>query len=420
MSPGVRRDLLLGGSVVAVGIGLFAFAIFGADEGFRAPRWVVAAVAITFIGCGAIPLRSAIEEGGIVPDNLYAHLAVAAFFAIVALAFAWMIAAVGPEGVSLDTPLTLPRDVERWVKRIAFYGITGAGALGSLWIALASFGKAVPALGRTVVVAVAAPVAGLAAWVAIETRGQAIPPLAPLMYLSFDQRFPGDGYLARAFGDEIFARPGKVGTGLFIGGTGDWLDVEAPRGYDTRHGLTLEFWMKRESWVNPFLKGSKQQTVASVDLESEYRGRPEVRQMSFSMELAATTRREGEKVMRADYYVFRPSARVGDVRIAPPASVQIPANRWTHVAVVYDRLLVDRMRLYVDGELVARALPLGSAPGFADIRNVRLGTQFERNGAYRGMVDEVKVYARALSDAEIGASASGKPPAPMSPSVAKR
>ena len=78
------------------------------------------------------------------------------------------------------------------------------------------------------------------------------------------------------------------------------------------------------------------------------------------------------------------------------------------------------MRLYVDGELVARALPLGSAPGFADVRNVRLGTQFERNGAYRGMVDEVKVYARALSDAEIEASASGRPQAPMSPSVAKR
>jgi hypothetical protein len=420
MSPGVRRDLLIGGAVVVVGVGLFAFAIFGDDEGFRAPRWVVAAVAISFMGCGAIPLRSAIAEGGIVPDNVYAHLGVAAFFGILALAFAWMMAAVGPEGVSLDTPLPLPHDVERWVKRIAFYAITGAGAFGSLAIALASFGKAVPALGRTVLVAVAAPVAGLAAWVAIETRGQAIPPRAPLMYLSFDQRFPGDGYLARAFGDEVFARPGKVGTGLFIGGTGDWLDVEAPRGFDTRHGLTIEFWMKRESWVNPYVKGSKQQTVASVDLEGEYRGRPEVRQVSFSLELSASRRREGEKNMRADYYTFRPTARVGDVRLVPPASVQIPANRWTHVAIVYDRVLVDRMRLYIDGELVARALPLGSAPpGFADIRNVRLGTQFERNGAYRGMIDEVKVYARSLSDAEVEASASGRPPVPMALSGAK-
>ena len=163
------------------------------------------------MGCGAIPLRSAIAEGDIVPDNVYAHLGVTAFFGMLALTFAWMMAAVGPEGVSLDTPLPLPHDVERWVKRIAFSAITGVGACGSLALALASFGKAVPALGRTVVVAVAAPIAGLAAWVAIEPRAQAFPPRAPLMNLTFDNRFPGVGYLARAFGYEVFARPARSG-----------------------------------------------------------------------------------------------------------------------------------------------------------------------------------------------------------------
>jgi hypothetical protein len=72
---------------------------------------------------------------------------------------------------------------------------------------------------------------------------------------------------------------------------------------------------------------------------------------------------------------------------------------------VYDRFLLDRMRLYVDGRLVARALPWSSAPGFADLRTLRLGTWVERNGAYRGMVDEVKVYARALPEQEIATSA---------------
>ena len=67
--------------------------------------------------------------------------------------------------------------------------------------------------------------------------------------------------------------------------------------------------------------------------------------------------------------------------------------------------LIDRMRLYVDGRLVARAVAWGSDPGFADIRSMRLGTYQERNGAYRGMIDEVKLYARALSDEEIAASA---------------
>jgi hypothetical protein len=42
------------------------------------------------------------------------------------------------------------------------------------------------------------------------------------------------------------------------------------------------------------------------------------------------------------------------------------------------------------------------------IRGIRIGTAAERNGAYRGMVDEVKVYARALSEEEIAADAGAR------------
>jgi hypothetical protein len=408
MSPSVRRDLLIGGAVVAVGIGLFAFALFGPEEGFRAPRWVVAAVALSFIVSGALPLRSAVAEGGILPDNVYANLGAAGVFALLAVLTLWMMVAVGPEGVSLDVPINLPRGVEKWVKRICFYGVTGAALALCISGAFVSFARTLPVLGRTAIVAVTAPLLGLAAWVGIEFHHKSSPPAAPLMHLTFDKRFPGDGYLSRPSGDEVMERPGKLGNGLFVGGSGDWLDIEAPRGFDTSHGLTLEFWMKRESWVNPFVKGSRFQTVATVEVEREWKGRPELQQVSFSMELSVPREHAGEKNLRADYYVFRPAARVGDVRVGAPSSVKILPERWTHVAVVYDRFLFDRMRLYVNGELIARAVPLGSAPGFADIRNVRLGTWFERNGAFRGTIDEVKVYARTLSDDEIEASAASK------------
>jgi hypothetical protein len=36
---------------------------------------------------------------------------------------------------------------------------------------------------------------------------------------------------------------------------------------------------------------------------------------------------------------------------------------------------------------------------------VRIGTASERNGAYRGMVDELKLYARPLSEEEIAEEA---------------
>jgi hypothetical protein len=231
--------------------------------------------------------------------------------------------------------------------------------------------------------------------------------------VSFDRRFPGDEYLSRVNGNEILARPGRVGAGLFVGGNGDWLEIEPPRGYNTSHGLTLEFWLKRENWINPYAKGSRTQTVASLELEGDWKGRPEIRHIVFSLQLIAPrdlvevkeSRRGPGRELRPEQFSFRPEAMVGTVRLAPLRAVAVAADRWTHVAVVYDRFVLDRMRLYVDGRLVARAVPWGSAPGFADVRTLRLGTWVERNGAYRGMIDEVKVYARALSEEEIAQSA---------------
>ena len=406
MSPGVFRDLLLGGAVVLVGICLLAFAFFGDEETFRAPRWVVASVALSFMLSGSLPLKHAVAEGGILPQNLYVNLAISGVLALLAVLTAWMMVAIGPEGMSLDIPVSLPNEVERALKSVSFYALTGIAAALCVVFALSAFGKALPSLGRTAIVAVATPILGILAWVAIEFQRKATPPEPPLVYLSFDRRFPGDDYLARSHGDEVMARAGKQGSGLFVGGSGDWLEIEAPRGFDTAHGLTLEFWMKRESWVNPYAKGRSSQTVATVEVERDFKGHPELRQVSFSMEVSAPRERAKDRALSADYYNFRPAARVGEVRLAPPGAVKIPAERWTHVAVVYDRFLFDRMRLYVNGQLIARALPFGSAPGFADIRTVRLGTWYERNGAYRGMIDELKVYARTLSDEEIEAAAS--------------
>jgi hypothetical protein len=406
MSPSVFRNLTIGGAVVLVGVCLLAFAFLGDEESFRAPRWVVLAVALSFIGSGWMPLRSAVAEGGILPKHKYVDMALALVLALLALLTVWIMVAVGPEGVALDFPISLPAEIEGWFKQISFYAVMGVAAALCTVYTISALGRALPALGHTAMVAVAAPIVGLVAWVAIEVYRKAAPPEPPLMFLSFDRRFPGDDYLARAHGDEILPRAGKQGSGLFVGGSGDWVEFEAPKGFDTSHGLTLEFWMKRESWVNPYVKGSRTQTVAIVDVEREYKGHPEMRQVSFSMELSVPRERAKERNLRADYYVFRPTARVGEVRLAPAGPVKIAADRWTHVAVVYDRFLIDRMRLYVNGKLVARALPFGAAPGFADIRALRLGTWYERNGAFRGMVDELKVYARTLTDEEIVAAAS--------------
>jgi len=408
MTPGARRDLVLGGALVAVGVALFGFAIFGDDDGFRAPRWVVAAVALSFIASGIIPLRGRLFSGDFMITGTYPNAAASAVLAVLALAAAWMMVAVGPEGVALDVPITLPRDFERGIRTVLFYGLLGVFTIACLAGSLYTFGRALPLLGHTAIVAVTAPMIGLLVWIGIEIHNDQSAALSgPAIDLTFDKRFPGDNYLAREHGDEVIARPGRFGTGLWVGGSGDWIEVDAPPGFDTRNGLTLELWVKRESWINPFLKGRALQTVATVDLEREYRGHPEETQVSLSLELSSSTSSLTDRNPSPDAYKYKPLARVGDVRVAPVGSLKIDANRWTHLAVVYDRFLLDRMRLYLDGHLIARAMSWGSAPGFADIRRIRLGTGLERNGAYRGMIDQVKVYARPLSDDEIAAENAG-------------
>jgi hypothetical protein len=79
----------------------------------------------------------------------------------------------------------------------------------------------------------------------------------------------------------------------------------------------------------------------------------------------------------------------------PPLLVyQAPLSGWNHIVVVYE---TNRPKLYLNGVLVrvglqsdrphvSPSLMLGGAPGYTH---------------YRGAVDEVSIYNRALSDAEI-------------------
>ncbi|HUQ28357.1 MAG TPA: LamG domain-containing protein [Usitatibacter sp.] len=403
MNPNVRRDLIIGGAVVAFGLGLLGFALFGTDESFRAPRWAVAAAAIGFMVGGYVPLRHA--SSGLELQGTWTFLAVslAAFIAFVVSA--WILVGVGPEGVAitLDVPLPVSETAERWIRASLFYGLFGLAALGLFAGSMSTLNKALPALGRTTFIAIVAPVAGVMVWIALEIYRETVPPHPPVISLTFDERFPSDRYVSRPVGRELVAKPGRRGTGLFVGGNGDWIDVDAPPGFDTSHGLTLEMWIRRENWVNPYVKGARMQQVAAVDVEIDFKGHSEVRQVAFSMDLSLPRERVGAPL--PEHYVFRPQARVGDSRVAPSRAYSISPQRWTHVAVVYDRFLVDRMRLYIDGKQVARGMPWRSGPGLAMIRTLRIGTAAERNGAYRGMVDEVKVYARPLTEEEIAASA---------------
>ena len=98
----------------------------------------------------------------------------------------------------------------------------------------------------------------------------------------------------------------------------------------------------------------------------------------------------------------------GYVRLNPVASTtdrgvrgtaQIPLNTWTHLATTYDG---TSQRFYVNGALVNTV----SSPGAITQANgaLRIGGNASSTGEFfQGLIDEVRIYSRPLSAAEITA-----------------
>ena len=95
--------------------------------------------------------------------------------------------------------------------------------------------------------------------------------------------------------------------------------------------------------------------------------------------------------------------RIGGVDQAVRGTARISTTDWTHLAVTYDGSV---QRLYVNGVLAGSHAQTGSmAVGNQPLRiggNASFAGEF-----FAGLIDEVKVYNRALSAAEIVADMNG-------------
>lgn len=72
-------------------------------------------------------------------------------------------------------------------------------------------------------------------------------------------------------------------------------------------------------------------------------------------------------------------------------------NRWHHITAVYDG---SKKRLYRDAKLIGENSHTGYIV-FSPGANTRIGSQGGQNEFFNGKIDEVRIYSRALSEAEI-------------------
>jgi hypothetical protein len=85
------------------------------------------------------------------------------------------------------------------------------------------------------------------------------------------------------------------------------------------------------------------------------------------------------------------------------SSGDLAAGAWIHAAAVYDG---SSMKLYKDGVLVGQ-MPKSGNLSTSGSAGAFIGANPDGYGPFDGVLDDVRIYGRALSDAEISALASG-------------
>jgi hypothetical protein len=181
---------------------------------------------------------------------------------------------------------------------------------------------------------------------------------------------------------------GQIGRALSFDGVNDWVtvtDTTASK-LDLTTGLTVE------AWVNP-TSMSGWETVVMKE-----RGAAGTGFLSYALYAHDGAPQAGTFAGPAAYLRPAPALSTTDQGVREASHTPLTLNAWTHIATTYDGA---NMRFYINGVLVATRAQTG---------NIAVGNQALRIGGnnvsgefFNGLIDEVRIYNRALSAAEITA-----------------
>jgi hypothetical protein len=90
------------------------------------------------------------------------------------------------------------------------------------------------------------------------------------------------------------------------------------------------------------------------------------------------------------------SVRVGTTTVNAIGTSQLPVNTWTHLAVTYDG---SSVRVYMNGVLVRTKSQSGTISTSTGV--LRIGGNSISAQYFSGVIDEVRIYNRALNQTEI-------------------
>jgi hypothetical protein len=202
------------------------------------------------------------------------------------------------------------------------------------------------------------------------------PQAGPVAAYSFDEGegtsaedVTGNGHTGMISGAEWVH--GKYGGALKFNGTSSCVSIADATDLRLGEEFTLESWVKAE--------GELKKDPIVFKEGSSY--------PNYSLDIGHATTGKGE----------------GSIGVAASpnykeatSTVSLEANVWTHLATSFDGA---KLRLYVNGELVATKAIEGSNSGREGALKIGCDSQYSEH--FKGRIDEVKVYNRALSAGEV-------------------
>ena len=218
--------------------------------------------------------------------------------------------------------------------------------------------------------------------IAVDMRsGIETPQQAPIAAYSFEENegstvedLTGNEHTATIEGATWTSR-GKFGSALQFDGTNDC--VRVPESADFEFLENEEFTL--EAWVRPQGEGIEALVTQEDNGNAEWE-----EPFSYSMLVGGE---EGPKGW------LRKGGEEGHEGVQAPDP--LPNNTWSHLAVTDDGA---RLRIYVNGEKVGSvpAIPLTEAEG-----PLTIGCLTNYGNFFHGRIDEVRIYDRALEEAEL-------------------
>ncbi len=174
---------------------------------------------------------------------------------------------------------------------------------------------------------------------------------------------------------------GKIGQGLDLSGTGQYATVPDSNSLDITDAITLS------AWIKPEKTGT---------------------QNIFKKTTGTTTANGYELSLSNPGYVFIRFNGNANYRLDSTITYPNDGNTWMHIAATYDGTTI---RMYINGELNNSSTP-PSTKIVSNITALGIGAEpaSTRINLFQGVIDDARIYNRALSLEEIQALAGLTPP----------